>query len=62
MTADELRGLLLEPGHARTAATTAMTSELRMGIGLCPDRGDPLARRLLDVGIRAAIASLERDL
>lgn len=51
---------LLLPGPARSAAATAMTAELRMGLGLCPDRGEVLARRLLDVGVQAAAAELER--
>lgn len=39
---------LAAPGPVRSRVLAAMTAELRMSIGLCPDRGRVIAGQLLD--------------
>lgn len=39
---------LAEPGPVRSAAALALRSELQMSLGVCPDRGGPIANRALD--------------
>lgn len=44
---------LADDGPVRAAAAQALTSELRMSLGVCPDRGAPIANRLLDRVVEA---------
>lgn len=38
---------IAQPGPIRAKAIAGMTAELRMGVGLCPDRGRLIAGQLL---------------
>lgn len=39
---------LADDGPLRSRAAASIVTELRMSLGVCPDRGDPIARRILD--------------
>lgn len=45
---------LADDGPLRADAAQAVTAELRMSLGVCPDRGAPIARRILDRIVTAA--------
>lgn len=38
---------IAQPGPTRSSAIAGMTAELRMSVGLCPDRGRVIAAQLL---------------
>jgi hypothetical protein len=44
---------LADTGPVRSAAALAIRSELQMSLGVCPDRGAPIANRLLDRVVEA---------
>lgn len=44
---------LADDGPVRSAAAIAVRSELQMSLGVCPDRGGPIAARILDRVVEA---------